>query len=104
MGSAGNLDTDEELIASTARPQRSRWFKRAGIASLVGTMLLLSFATGRATVGGSTTPAALKHGVTQEQEVTKIRKPALKGQCTKPNGMRSDTKCCAETNYYCWQQ
>merc|ERR1712113_736279 len=39
-----------------------------------------------------------------DAEVTKIRKPVLKGQCTKAGGMCSDTRCCATTNYYCWQQ
>merc|ERR1719221_327800 len=104
MQSVLTLETDEELLASTARPQHSRWFKRADIVSCVGTMLLVSFAAGRATDGGSTTPAALKHGVTQDTEVTKIRKPVLKGQCTKAGHMCSATKCCATTNYYCWQK
>jgi len=71
---------------------------------LVATMLLLSFAAGRASGNRSTTISALKHGVTQEQELTKIKKPVVEGQCTAAEGMCSASKCCQTTNYYCWQK
>merc|ERR1712176_1734254 len=78
--------------------------KRAGIVSLLATMLLLSFAAGRATGGDSTTASALEHGVTQDEEFTKIRKPVVESQCTAALGMCAASKCCATTNYYCWEK
>jgi len=97
-------DEHDSEIASTATSRRpaTRWAKTAGMASLVATLLLLGFAAGRATAGS--TNNALERSVTQEVEVTKIRKPVVEGQCSAANGMCSESKCCKTTNYYCWQK
>jgi len=88
----------------TPTRQAPRWAKSAGVAGLAASLLLLGFAAGRTSNGGSTTAAALEHGIAQEQELTNIRKPAVEGQCTAAGGMCSASKCCQTTNYYCWQK
>jgi len=68
-------------------------------------MLLVGFAAGRnSSADLSSTAAALDHGVTQEQELVKVRKPAKEGQCTAKGEDCSASRCCSTTNYYCWQK
>jgi len=92
----------EAASATTPAWQAPRWAKSAGVAGAA--LLLLGFAAGRASAGGSTTAAALEHGLAQEQELTKVRKPAVEGQCTAAGGMCSASRCCQTTNFYCWQK
>ena len=100
-----NEERDSEIASSaTAMRPASRGFKTAGMACLAAALVLLGFAAGRATAGGSMMTSALKREDMQEKELTKIRKPVAEGQCAAANGMCSASKCCKTTNYYCWQK
>jgi len=99
-----NDERDFEIVSTgTSRCLATRGAKTAGMVSLVATLLLLGFVAGRTTAGISTT-STFERSVTQEVEVTNIRKPVVEGQCTAAGGMCSASKCCETTNYYCWQK
>jgi hypothetical protein len=103
------LDVHEGCDAEAATPatparRASRWAKGAGLTGFGAALLLLGYAAGRTSTGGSTTAAALESGIAQEQELVKIRKPAAEGQCSAAGAMCSASRCCKTTNYYCWQK
>jgi len=83
-----NEERDSEIASSATEMQpTSRGAKTVGVACLVAALVLLGFAAGRATAGGCMKTSELKCGAMQENQLTKIRKPATEGQCAAANGV-----------------